>query len=101
DRGVAMLPSYSMSWNARRVYALLFLSALLALIPARAQDNGVTRDIDPELRRLIDTTPAFDNHAHPVLAPPADASDRNFDALPVDNMAPQTDPVAWRADNPQ
>lgn len=68
---------------------------------AHAQDNAVMRDIDPELRRLIDSTPAFDNHAHPVLAPPADATDRNFDALPVDNMAPQTDPVAWRADNPQ
>lgn len=68
---------------------------------AHAQENAVTRDIDPELRRLIGSTPAFDNHAHPVLAPPADATDRNFDALPVDNMAPQTDPVAWRADNPQ
>ncbi len=29
------------------------------------------------------------------------ATDRNFDALPVDNMEPQTDPVAWRAENPQ
>jgi predicted TIM-barrel fold metal-dependent hydrolase len=86
-----------MSRNARLLPAILFLSALLAY----AQDNAVTRDIDPELRHLIDSTPAFDNHAHPVLAPPADATDRNFDALPVDNMAPQTDPVAWRADNSQ
>jgi len=84
--------------NARLLPAFLFLFGLLA---AHAQDGSVFRDIDPELRRLIDSTPAFDNHAHPVLAPPADATDRNFDALPVDNMAPQTDPVAWRADNPQ
>ena len=90
-----------MSRNARFRPAFLLLSAFLAVVLAHAQDNSVTRDIDPELRRLIDSTPAFDNHAHPVLAPSADASDRNFDALPVDNMAPQTDPVAWRADNPQ
>jgi uncharacterized protein len=86
-----------MSRNARFLPALLFLSSLVA----HAQGNGVSRDIDPELRRLIESTPAFDNHAHPVLAPPADSSDRNFDALPVDIMAPQTDPVAWHADNPQ
>ena len=90
-----------MSRNARFRPAFLFLSALLAVVLVHAQDNSVTRDIDPELRRLIDSSPAFDNHAHPVLAPSADASDRNFDALPVENMAPQTDPVAWRADNPQ
>src|SRR6185437_12770793 len=58
-------------------------------------------DIDPGLWRLIEATQAFDNHAHPMLSPPDDVADRNFDALPVDNMAPQTDPVAWRADNPQ
>jgi len=63
--------------------------------------DPVIRDIDPALWRTIDATQAFDNHAHPMLSPPDDASDRNFDALPVDNMAPQTDPVAWRADNPQ
>lgn len=86
-----------MSRYARCLPVLLALSALLT----PAQESTVTRDIDPQLRHLIETTPAFDNHAHPVLAPPADATDRNFDALPVDNMAPQTDPVAWRQDNPQ
>jgi uncharacterized protein len=60
--------------------------------------TSLQHDINPEIRRTIDTIPAFDNHAHPVLPTP---SDRDFDALPVDNMAPQTDPVAWRADNPQ
>lgn len=86
-----------MSRTAPIPSALLFLSALFTAL-AHAQ---VARDIDPELRRLIDSTPAFDNHAHPVLAPPANSTDRDFDALPVDNMAPQTDPVAWRPDNPQ
>ncbi len=64
-------------------------------------DNAVTRDIDPELAALIASTPAIDNHAHPVLPPPNDATDRDFDALPVDSMEPQTDVLAWRPDNPQ
>jgi hypothetical protein len=29
-----------------------------------------------------------------MFSPPDDISDREFDALPVDNMAPQSDPVA-------
>ena len=70
-----------------------------------APDNTVTRavalGVDPEIAATIASIKAFDNHAHPVLPPPADKSDRNFDALPVDNMEPQTDIVAWRLDNPQ
>ena len=69
-------------------------------IPAAAE-NGVTHDIDPEIAAQIYTTKAIDNHAHPVLPPPNDKTDRDFDALPVDNMEPATDVVAWRADNPQ
>ena len=82
------------------------LAALLLFAPAAlAQQQpfvsrDVTRDIDPSIARAIATTPAIDNHAHPMLSPPDDAADRNFDALPVDNMAPQTDPIAWRTDWP-
>jgi hypothetical protein len=87
----------------------LLLTAALSL-PAYAQqtppaDNAVTRAIDPEIAGVIASIRAFDNHAHPVL-PPApnsdqDKTDRNFDALPVDNMEPETDIVAWRTDNAQ
>jgi hypothetical protein len=38
--------------------------------------------IDPEIGRQIAAIQAIDNHAHPVLAPPLDSSDREFDALP-------------------
>ena len=62
---------------------------------------ALQQDLDPELYAHILLTPAVDNHAHPVLPPPADATDRNFDALPVDNMEPETDIVAWRPDNPE
>ncbi len=58
------------------------------------------RDVDPALARLIAATPAIDNHAHPMLSPPEMTADRDFDALPVDNMEPQTDPLAWRPDYP-
>jgi uncharacterized protein len=52
--------------------------------------------IDPTLAAKIATIPAIDNHAHPLLSPPAYATDRNFDALPVDNMEPATDPAGMR-----
>jgi uncharacterized protein len=87
--------------------ALLCSVAAMPSVAASSQQKSapaadpVVRDIDPALWRTIESTQAFDNHAHPMLSPPDDASDRNFDALPVDNMAPQTDPLAWRADNPQ
>jgi uncharacterized protein len=57
-------------------------------------------DVDPLLARVIAETEAFDNHAHPMLSPPADATDREFDALPVDSMEPESDPLAWRPDFP-
>jgi predicted TIM-barrel fold metal-dependent hydrolase len=82
----------------RQPTRLAVLVAALVPLLARAQPAP---DIDPELARLLATAPAIDNHAHPVLPPPNLATDRGFDALPVDNMEPQTDPVAWRPDNPQ
>jgi len=78
----------------------LLLTLAFALPTLAQQQSSVSRDIDPAISRVITTTPAIDNHAHPMLSPPDDAADRNFDALPVDNMAPETDPVAWRADWP-
>jgi len=54
---------------------------------------GVDNGVDPQLATEIAGIKAIDNHAHPVLAAPGD---REFDALPVDNMEPQSDPVAMR-----
>src|SRR5580698_5186594 len=78
----------------------LLLTLAFALPTLAQQQPSVTRDVDPAIATVIASTPAIDNHAHPMLSPPDDAADRNFDALPVDNMAPQTDPVAWRPDWP-
>ncbi len=85
------------------VWAMVSFAALGQQTPA--PETAVTRAIDPEIAGWIAAVKAFDDHAHPVLPPAADPAsrppDREFDALPVDNMEPETDVVAWRADNPQ
>jgi uncharacterized protein len=70
------------------------VTALLAVGSCFAQG------IDPAIGRQIAAIQAIDNHAHPVLAPPLDTSDREFDALPVSSLEPQSDPVALRPDFP-
>ncbi len=54
--------------------------------------------IDPRLAAEIARIKAIDNHAHPVIP---GGADREFDALPVDNMEAQSDPVRVRPDNPE
>jgi hypothetical protein len=68
--------------------ALLIPAALLLAACNREQTA-----VDPQLAAEIAAIKAIDNHAHPVLAAPGD---REFDALPVDNMEAQSDPVALR-----
>src|SRR5260370_5041950 len=68
--------------------ALLLPAALLLAACSREQP-----EVDPQLAAEIANIKAIDNHAHPALAAPGD---REFDALPVDNMEPQSDPVALR-----
>src|SRR5665811_1900065 len=68
--------------------ALLLPAVLLLSSCSREQPS-----VDPQLAREIANIKAIDNHAHPVLAAPGD---REFDALPVDNMEPPSDPVAMR-----
>jgi hypothetical protein len=69
--------------------------------PSNELRDTLQASIDPQIASVIASIKAIDNHAHPVLPPPAKDTDRDFDALPVDSMEPQTDPVAWRSDNPQ
>jgi len=87
----------------RAQFAIVVLFAAIMTPVPRAQNpsDNVDRDIDPAIAAAIATIPAIDNHAHPVLPPPNESTDRNFDALPVDHMEPDTDPVAWRPNNPQ
>jgi uncharacterized protein len=77
-------------------HSLLVLAILLLanITPAHAQYWNLF--IDPDLAAQIAVIPAIDNHAHPLLSPPAYEKDRNFDALPVDSMEPYTDPAGMR-----
>jgi len=61
---------------------------------------GQAQQVDPEIARQIAAIQAIDNHAHPVLAPPLDATDKNFDALPVDSLEAESDAIAVRPDFP-
>jgi hypothetical protein len=72
----------------------------VSLLVALTKVCGIAQTIDPTLQAQIATIPAIDNHAHPLLSPPALASDRNFDALPVDTMEADTDPAGMRPDLP-
>jgi hypothetical protein len=81
-----------MSINVIRHTLTAALFSLAAI--THAQPGAST--IDPTLAAQIATIPAIDNHAHPLLSPPAYHTDRNFDALPVDNMEPYTDPAGLR-----
>lgn len=81
----------------------LIASVAITRMPAQVpvSTRAVQADIDPDLARYIASVQAIDNHAHTVLPPPNDKTDRDFDALPVDSMEPQTDPTALRENNPQ
>ena len=73
-------------------FALLTPACLLLASCAREQAV-----VDPQLAAEIAGIRAIDNHAHPPLVSPGD---REFDALPVDSMEAQSDPVALRPDSP-
>jgi hypothetical protein len=49
----------------------------------------------------IARVPAIDNHAHVVRFVTDGERDREFDALPVDNMEPASDPLWLRPDRPR
>ena len=75
------------------------LAATLFLFAATIHAQSAA-SVDPTLAAQIATIAAIDNHAHPLLSPPAYATDRNFDALPVDTMDPYTDPAGMRPNLP-
>ena len=78
-----------------------FLAAISLLLPTTfCIAQQAIPEIDPGIAQQIAAIWAVDNHAHPVLAPPLDKTDREFDALPATSLEPQSDPVALRPDFP-
>jgi len=82
-----------------RIAAGALSVALLAGGCARHRAEGEL-GIDPQIAQEIATIWAVDDHAHSMLAPPAEATDREFDALPVDSLEPESVPPAFRPDYP-
>ena len=69
-----------------------------ALLIAALLLSGCART--PDIAAEIDKIRAIDNHAHPVRAVANGEQDREFDALPVDNMEPSSDPMYLRPGDP-
>lgn len=81
-----------------RFMRLLLSAALLTLAGCSTSPPPPS---DPDLAAEIGRIRAIDNHAHPVrYTAPGETPDRFFDALPVDNMEPQSDPLALRPNAP-
>src|ERR1700751_553837 len=78
--------------GATRIISIAMVAALLPTV------SGYAQTTDPAIARELLHTWAIDNHARPVLAPPSDKTDKEFDALPADAMEPESDPVALRPD---
>jgi len=69
-----------------------------ALLIAALLLSGCART--PDIAAEIGQIRAIDNHAHPVRAVANGEQDREFDALPVDNMEPSSDPLYLRPGDP-
>src|SRR5437763_8942214 len=71
--------------------------ALLLLLTGCGPARDTVAPADADLEKEIAGIRAIDNHAHPVrVTGPGEPPDRGFDALPVDNMEPSSDPVNFR-----
>ena len=76
------------------------LSVVFVVVSGCAQTSQPRPDIDREILAAVNNIRAIDNHAHPVRFVASGQQDREFDALPVDNMEPASDPLQLRANDP-
>ena len=80
--------------------ALALLGAACQRVPETAVPASA--DADAQLLAEIRSIPAIDNHAHPVRpVRSGEAPDRDYDALPVDNLELASDPVRERPGTPE
>src|SRR5215831_11380995 len=101
DRSCECAGTYNMSRIAiarMNLRSYQFAAAVLALAGCGPRTQPA---VDPGIESDIAAIRAIDNHAHPVRVTAAgEPPDRGFDALPVDNMEPQSDPVNLRPGAP-
>src|SRR5213594_2815786 len=81
-----------------RVDSRPFAAAVaFAVLAACASPSTREARIDPRIAGEIAKIKAVDNHAHPVRpTAQGEKPDDEYDALPVDNLEPQSDPVRQR-----
>jgi uncharacterized protein len=72
----------------------------IILLAACSRSAPAGPDIDPQILSEVNSIRAIDNHAHPVRFVSAGEPDKEFDALPVDNMEAASDPLQLRPDAP-
>ena len=82
-----------------RVFALVTLAASAG---CKGDEEAEASGVDPVIASEIAKIKAIDNHAHPVRpTATAEKPDIEFDALPVDNLEPQSDPIRQRPKAPE
>jgi hypothetical protein len=78
------------------------LAATLLLALASCQPAPQPDGVDPQLAAQIASIRAIDNHAHPVRPTLAgEPPDTEYDALPVETLEAQSDPVRTRPGSPE
>lgn len=77
--------------------SLLLACAACERVPAL--DARYPADVDPLLAAEIQAIKAIDNHAHPVR--PGNPPDTEYDALPVDHLEAESDPIRTRSGSPE
>jgi hypothetical protein len=81
-----------------RTFAAAATLALAACTPPPDSNSRV----DPQIMLEINRIRAIDNHAHPVRpTAEGDQPDKEYDALPVESLDPQSDPVRTRPGSPE
>jgi uncharacterized protein len=75
-------------------------ACLLAVLTTFGFSASAQLQIDPGIEAEVFKIKAIDNHAHPVRPVWSGNPDTDYDALPVENMEPFTEPVRTRAGTP-
>jgi predicted TIM-barrel fold metal-dependent hydrolase/predicted small secreted protein len=79
----------------------LIVVALAVLLAACSRNTQQVEGIDVQLASEIASIKAVDNHAHPVRPTLAgEVADTEYDALPVESLEAQSDPVRTRPGSP-
>ncbi len=77
------------------------LVPLLLILAACAPRQETSASVDPQLFSEIAGIKAIDNHAHPVRPTGAgETPDHEYDALPVESLEAESDPVRTRPGSP-